>query len=130
MCRERQLPVITTGAAGGRRDPAAIEVIDLAFSSHDRLLQYVRRSLRRRHGFPRGDKRFGIEAVVSREPVVYAHPDGSVCHTREADPDLRLDCDRGYGSATFVTGVFGFVAASRVVAGIAMTGSGVKEKQV
>src|SRR5690242_9578624 len=45
-CRERGLPVLTTGAAGGRQDPTAIEIVDLAFSSHDRLLQEVRRKLR------------------------------------------------------------------------------------
>ena len=38
QCRERSIPVITSGAAAGRRDPTAVEVIDLAFSSHDRLL--------------------------------------------------------------------------------------------
>ena len=41
LCRERGIPVITSGAAAGRRDPTAVEVIDLAYSSHDRLLQEV-----------------------------------------------------------------------------------------
>ena len=36
-CRERGIPIIASGAAGGRRDPAAVEVMDLAFSSRDRL---------------------------------------------------------------------------------------------
>jgi tRNA A37 threonylcarbamoyladenosine dehydratase len=115
MCHEKRLPVVTTGAAGGRSDPAAVEVMDLAFSSHDRLLAQVRRLLRRRHGFPRGDQAFGIECVVSREAVVYAREDGSVCATRSVNPDLRLDCGTGFGTAAFVTGAFGFVAASRVV---------------
>ena len=77
QCRERSIPVITSGAAAGRRDPTAVEVIDLAFSSHDRLLQEVRSMLRTRHGFPRGKQPFGVECVLSREPVVYPRKDGS-----------------------------------------------------
>ena len=105
-------------AAGGRRDPTAIEVLDLATTSHDRLLQYVRRILRRVYGFPREGRKFGVECVVSREPVFYPKEDGSVCTQRTEDPDLRLDCDTGYGTACFVTGAFGLVAASRVVQAI------------
>ncbi len=118
-CRERGIPVITTGAAAGRSDPTATEVVDLAFSSHDRLLAQVRRNLRRDYGFPRGDQAFGIEAIISRQPVVYANKDGSVCLTRDADSDLRLDCEIGLGTACFVTGTFGFVAASRAIRHIA-----------
>jgi tRNA A37 threonylcarbamoyladenosine dehydratase len=35
---------------------------------------------------------------------------------------LRLNCDSGFGSATQVTGTFGFVAASRVLARLAAAG--------
>jgi tRNA A37 threonylcarbamoyladenosine dehydratase len=117
-CRERQIPVITTGASAGRRDPTAIQVVDLAFSSHDRLLQEVRKKLRVRHGFARGTKPFGVECVLSREPVVYPGASGQICERPESK-DLRLDCDTGFGTASFVTGVFGLVAASRVVQAIA-----------
>src|SRR5262249_35687674 len=115
MCREKAIPIITTGASAGRRDPCAIEVTDLAFSSHDRLLQEVRKKLRVRHGFPRGAVPFHIECVVSREPVVYSKSDGSVGPERAEARDLRLDCDSGYGTACFVTGVFGLVAAARII---------------
>jgi len=121
-CRERGLPVVTTGAAGGRRDPTAIKVADLSESSNDRLLFQVRRLLRRHHAFPQPGERFGVECVLSREPVVYPGDDGSVCAARPGDPDLRLDCETGYGTACFVTGAFGLVAASRIVA--AITGEG------
>jgi tRNA A37 threonylcarbamoyladenosine dehydratase len=89
--------------------------MDLAFSSHDRLLQEVRKKLRTRHGFPRGEQPFGVDCVVSREPVVYPNKDGSVGGDRAPVPDLRLDCDTGFGTASFVTGTFGLVAASRIV---------------
>jgi tRNA threonylcarbamoyladenosine dehydratase len=122
QCCAKGIPVITTGAAGGRRDPTAVEVTDLAFTSHDRLLQEVRWGLRARHGFPRGDQPFGVECVVSREPVVYPGKDGSICAAPEAKPDLRLDCGSGLGTASFITGTFGLVAASRIVQRIATRG--------
>ena len=124
LCRERGIPVITSGAAAGRRDPTAVEVIDLAFSSHDRLLQYVRKLLRTRHGFPRGKNPFGIECVLSREPAVYPAGDGQVCAAPREEQDLRIDCNTGFGTASFVTGTFGFAAAARIVQGIAGRGGG------
>jgi len=119
LCCERGLPVITSGAAAGRRDPTAVEVTDLAFSSHDRLLQEVRGKLRSRHGFPRGNQPFGVECVLSREPAVYPAADGAVCDAPAQAQDLRIDCNTGFGTASFVTGTFGFVAAARMVQKIA-----------
>jgi tRNA A37 threonylcarbamoyladenosine dehydratase len=115
LCHECSIPVITTGASAGRRDPTAVHVTDLAFSSHDRLLQEVRKKLRTRHGFPRGNRPFGVECVLSREPVTYPGNDRSTCNQRGSDPDLRLDCETGFGTASFVTGTFGFVAVSRII---------------
>jgi tRNA A37 threonylcarbamoyladenosine dehydratase len=118
LCHEQQVPVICTGASAGRRDPTAVEVVDLAFSSHDRLLQEVRKKLRVRHGFPRGETPFGVECVLSRESINYTQTTPG-CAKPAIASDLRLDCDSGLGTATFVTGTFGFVAAARVVEKIA-----------
>ena len=123
LCKERGIPVVTTGAAGGRRDPTQLRTIDLAFSSQDRLLQQVRKTLRCRHGFPRGDLPFGVECIASTEPVT--NPSGEACGTGATGPDLRLDCQSGFGTASFVTGAFGLAAASRVVIGLV---SGIKTK--
>ena len=113
-CFERGIPVITVGGSGARQDPTAIEVADLAFSSHDRLLQEVRRKLRQRYGFPRGDQPFGVECVLSREPLVGVI-DESMCIREPHGEDLPLDCGTRFGTASFVTGTFGFVAASRII---------------
>ena len=40
------------------------------------------------------------------------------------EQDLRIDCNTGFGTASFVTGTFGFVAAARIVQGIAGAGGG------
>jgi len=120
LCHTLRIPVITSGGAGGRRDPTRVQVDDLSRATHDRLLQSLRKKLRSEHGFPRGEKKFGVECVFSPEPPVFPQPDGTVCATRDAAADpLKLDCRSGFGSATFVTGTFGFVAAARIVARIA-----------
>ena len=58
--------------------------------------------------------------VFSTEQLVYPGSDGTVCQTKAfAGESTRLDCNSGFGSATMVTGTFGFVAASRVIRRIA-----------
>ena len=115
-CKQAGIPVITTGGAGGRQDGSALRVADLAFTSHDGLLQKVRKLLRSEHRFPSDPKTpFGIDCVYSTEPQIFPQPDGTVCATKAPSGGLRLNCDSGYGTATYVTGAFGFLAASRVI---------------
>ena len=47
---------------------------------------------------------------------MYPGSDGEVCLQKPGSGDAtRLDCASGFGAATFVTGTFGFVAASKVL---------------
>lgn len=117
-CRERDLRVVSCGAAGGRRDATRVLVDDLSRVTHDRLLASVRKRLRQEHGFPREGQPLGIDCVFSSEAPVFPQADGSVCE--QAEPPEpggsgRLNCDRGLGSSVFVTGTFGFVAAGQIV---------------
>jgi len=115
-CAERKLPIVTVGGAGGRRDPTAIRVVDLARASHDGLLSNVRKILRTEHGFPRDPQQnFGVHCVYSPEPQVFPASDGTIATAAEPGTRRRLDCRTGYGTATFVTGAFGFAAAAEVV---------------
>jgi tRNA A37 threonylcarbamoyladenosine dehydratase len=121
-CRLRDLPVVACGGAGGKRDPTRIRVADLAHVTHDRLLKQVRKVLRRDHGWPRGESEpCGIAAVYSAEPAVYPWSDGSVCAETEPGTELRSGCDAGLGTATHVTGTFGFAAAAEVLRHLAAT---------
>ena len=57
-------------------------------------------------------------AAQAAEPPVFPTKDGSTCATlAEADvgEDRKLNCNLGLGSATFVTGAFGFAAAGLAV---------------
>ncbi|MEP6671455.1 MAG: tRNA threonylcarbamoyladenosine dehydratase [Chthoniobacter sp.] len=120
-CRERGLPVLTMGGAGGKRDGTAVRVADLARSEQDELLRQVRRKLRRDFGFPRDLLQdFGVPCVYSPEKPSYPWSNGT-CST-EPEPggeSLTLDCATGFGTATFVTGAFGFAAAGEIVGRIA-----------
>lgn len=119
-CRERRLPLVVCGGAGGRLDPTRIRQTDLVAASHDRLLAEVRRRLRHEFGFPAGDAAWGIPTVFSTETVILPRGDGTVCARGEGSADAdpmprRLNCETGYGSACFVTGALGFAAAAAVV---------------
>jgi tRNA A37 threonylcarbamoyladenosine dehydratase len=118
-CRERGLRILTCGSAGGRRDPSQIRASDLGRTGNDELLRQVRRQLRREHGWPAGTgtigSPMGVPCVFTSEKPVYPRADGSCSVEPENGESLRMDCASGFGAATFITGVFGFVAASEVV---------------
>lgn len=126
-CRERNIPVLVCGGAGGRRDATQVRLADLTQVSHDRLIAQLRKRLRKEHNFPASGEKFGIPAVYSNEAPVFPQADGSVCGERDPQADsvegetVRLNCNWGLGSATFVTGAFGFVAAGEVVRQLAET---------
>jgi len=111
-CRQHNIPIITTGGAGGRIDASRIQSTDLALVHGDRLLAKVRNQLRRDYGFPKVAQtgkakptKFGITAVYSDESV---QAPNQVCET---DAGLSgLNC-AGYGSSVCVTAPFGFMAA-------------------
>lgn len=108
------VPLITSGAAGGRKDPLRIRSGDLARTAGDPLLSKVRYELRKRYGFPAGGssgagRRFGITAVYSDEPVT-ASLDGS-CGLQSAG---GLQC-AGYGSSVTVTSCMGMVCAAEAL---------------
>jgi tRNA A37 threonylcarbamoyladenosine dehydratase len=111
--------VLTCGSAGGRRDPSQVEASDLGIAGNDELLRQVRRQLRREYGWPVGrggcPLPMDVPCVFTSEKPVYPQPDGTCGAEPEKGESLRMDCASGFGAATFITGVFGFVAASEVV---------------
>lgn len=111
-CKRQDIPIVTTGGAGGRVDPARILVDDLSRTTQDALASKVRAQLRREHGFTRDLKRkFGIDCVYSPEqsPTVA----DAACEVDERGLH-GLNC-AGYGSSMMVTASFGLFAAARLV---------------
>ena len=122
MCRERGSAVLTVGAAGGRCDPTRIRAGDIG-EAGDELLRQVRKRLRRDHNFSsgahRGITRMGVPCVWSTEPPIFPWADGTCAASPEPGSNLKLDCESGFGTAVFVTGVMGLAAAGEAVRAIA-----------
>ena len=95
-------PLVVVGAAGGKRQPQAVQVEDLALVTHDPLLASLRQRLRQHHGAARTGA-IGLRCVFSREAVRL--PEGA------DEVDGGLNC-HGYGSSVGVTATFGMVAAN------------------
>ena len=96
---------VCVGAAGGKQLAQAIEIDDLAATTHDPLLAALRQRLRQ-HGAAARKGAIGVRCVFSRESV--QRPPG------ETEVDGNLNC-HGYGSSVTVTASFGFAAAGEVV---------------
>jgi tRNA A37 threonylcarbamoyladenosine dehydratase len=123
-CVRNGIAVVTCGAGGGRIDPTRIRRDDLARVAGDPLLAKLRYRLRRRHGFPREDRRgrvrrFGIEAIYSDEPVQPPRTDAAAADA--ALPSTQGLACSGYGSSVAVTAPLGFAAAAAVLARLAAT---------
>lgn len=108
---------ISVGAAGGKRLAHAVDIDDLARTTHDPLLAQLRYRLRKFHGVAREGKTIGVPCVFSREAV--AAPDAS-CDLAGAG-DGSLNC-HGYGSVVSVTATFGQCAAGWVLDRVAREG--------
>jgi tRNA A37 threonylcarbamoyladenosine dehydratase len=119
-CVEKKIPIVTVGGAAGKKDPTKIQFEDLARVNGDGLLRSCRSNLRKFNGFSQGakwadrqgknrPKKWRIPAVYSTEIIkeLPKNADNTVGALRT--------CDGALGTACFVTGTFGFVAAGQVV---------------
>jgi tRNA threonylcarbamoyladenosine dehydratase len=121
-CREQKLPVVCSTGASGRIDPTRVRVADLAETRVDPLASAVRKILRAKYGFP-AQGAFGIPAVFSDESAAEPHElhydggQGFRCVCPGGKNEFHSCEDRSviYGTAGFVTGVFGMVCAAQVV---------------
>lgn len=116
-CIYRKQRLVMTGSSGGKIDPTQICVNDLGKTICDPLLAKVRNVLHRHFNFERNSKRkFRVDAIYSTEQMRYPQPDGSVCQNKKSMLDgVKLDCAGGFGSATMMTGSFGFIAANQAI---------------
>jgi tRNA A37 threonylcarbamoyladenosine dehydratase len=112
-CSEHAIPLVVIGGAGGQLDPTKVEVRDLARTEQEPLLKKVRKILRARYGFAKGEKnKYHIDAVFSMEPLRY--PDtGDACEV-DANSITGLNC-AGFGSSMVVTATFGMIAAGHLL---------------
>lgn len=122
-CHRRGIPVVSSMGAGARMDPIQVKVADLNCTHHDPLAANVRKILRQKYDFSSAREAWGIKAIFSDEPIrlpqalTYDQGEGFRCVCPHGQNGL-LTCDKRAridGTASFVTGTFGLVAASVVV---------------
>ncbi len=115
-CRKSGIPLVVMGGAGGKIDPLQVKVTDMSTSQNDRLLARLRKKLRQDFAFPKEtDGDFGVWAVWSHERAVYPTPDGCTTFKPPGGLAKNMDCNEGFGSASFVTGAFAFATTSVVI---------------
>ncbi|GAB1577848.1 ThiF family adenylyltransferase [Bordetella petrii] len=129
--RERGLPLLLCGGAGGKTDPLALRAGDLSQAVNDALLAKLRNTLRRQHGFAKASDargkplkrvpRMGVRALWFDQPAILP---AAWSRAAEADDDLGaapapaapqgLSC-AGYGSVVMVTAAMGLAVANEAV---------------
>jgi tRNA A37 threonylcarbamoyladenosine dehydratase len=122
-CRRRGIPVVSAMGAAARLDPTRVCVDDLARTHSDPMAHHFREILRKKYGWRFGATSptgvpcvFSDERPVAPTPPAYDGPEGFACVCPQGDNDQH-SCDhraRIDGSAAWVTGTFGLVAASVV----------------
>eukprot|EP00536_Pseudo-nitzschia_multiseries_P008601 jgi/Psemu1/198523/e_gw1.220.19.1 len=129
-CARKKVPIVTCGGSAGRTDPTKFVCEDLTRAMEDPLLSSCRKNLRKYYGFQEGvspgekardpssgklrkklPRKWKIQAVYSTESPRSVQKDSPSSSMRR--------CDGALGTACFVTGASGFVAAGKVVEMIA-----------
>lgn len=108
------LPIVSSGGCAGKCDGTRTEYGDLADVEGDALLKFVRKELRSRHGFPKGNsgKKMGIPVVFSRE--ISRPPEALNVGAGACTFPQMLSPAGGKprpGTVAFVTGAFGLALA-------------------
>lgn len=118
-CVNRGIRCITVGSAGDRTLPQMATVVDLSKTIHDPLLQIVRKALRQDHNFPRGERtKFDIPCVYApkqRGARLVSPPSSCDSSTGEEPKARAKSCNAGLGSAAYMTGTIGFMAAAEAI---------------
>lgn len=120
-CVARGLAVVSSMGAAGKLDPTQVALAELSATHGDPMARLVRKLLRKNYGLGRDGAPTGIAAVYSpeprRAPIGVAYDDAGFFQAPKSGPDVATAPERKpiNGSAAFVTGVFGMVAASHVV---------------
>lgn len=123
-CAAAGTPIVSSGGCAGKRDGTRVECGDLADAEGDALLKIVRRELRSRHGFPKGDsgKKMGVPVVFSRELATVPETpdaDGAAAFPQMISP---AGGKPRAGTAAFVTGAFGLALAQLALEKIISSG--------
>lgn len=92
LLHRAQIPVVTSGGAGGRIDPTRVRIADIAQSQGDQLIKRLRTELRRNYGYPQGNDNNSSARTVSSK----VKSQGSVpALNAQATPRARVKANAG-----------------------------------
>jgi tRNA A37 threonylcarbamoyladenosine dehydratase len=124
-CVTLGIPIVTALGAAGRSDPTRVRVDNLAATAGDPFARVVRKYLSKRHGL-RACEGLAATAVWSTEPLTLPRAAAAARAVAPDHPALTPLPGKTHartplclGSAVFVTGVFGLMAAGVVVRSLA-----------
>jgi tRNA A37 threonylcarbamoyladenosine dehydratase len=111
----KNIPIVTCGGAAGRIDPTQIICEDLSDSIECKLLFWTKKKLRNHYRlFPNDNKKKNKRSRKWRIPAIYSKE-----QQKKVDEDISTSsfrkCDGALGTACFVTGTYGMVAASKAI---------------
>ncbi len=128
-CVAKKIPIIVSGAAGGRDDPLSLRCSDISLIKGDALLANVRSRLRRDFGFAGFEKKVEVAQLLGKKKlnahlfnVMAIHslqrPLGNESAQEISDnvkaQGAALNC-AGYGSIVTVTAAMGLACAARAI---------------
>src|SRR5690606_13586841 len=129
--RERRVPLLLCGGAGGKTDPLALRAGDLSLAVNDALLAKIRNQLRRLHGYPKASDargkalkrvpRMGVRALWFDQPAILpaawqrdAESSDDMGAAGQMAAPQGLSC-AGYGSVVTVTAAMGMAVANEAL---------------
>ena len=117
-CHARQISVVTCGGAAGRTDPTQVVCADITRVNDDRLIFSTRKLLRKQYGWPKGPaqgEKNNHKVKAWNIPAVFSTELQRTAPAPIAGASSLRQCDGPLGTACFLTGTYGFVAAGKVV---------------
>jgi tRNA A37 threonylcarbamoyladenosine dehydratase len=105
-CLDKNIQVVMTGGAGGKKDPSKVKLTDLRKTHGDPLLTRIRQHFNKKN-YPKTSL-YKIPTIFSDEPMIKP----TVCEGEALSNDLNC---AGYGSTLNVTATFAFLAVSHVL---------------
>jgi tRNA A37 threonylcarbamoyladenosine dehydratase len=115
-CRQRKIPLVLCGGAGGKTDPLSLRAGDISMATNDALLAKLRNTLRRLHGYPKAADKAG--KALKRIPRMHVRSlwfdQAAILPKAWTDTTALqgLSC-AGYGSVVTITAVMGMAAANQ-----------------
>ena len=125
LLHRAQIPLVTSGGAGGRIDPTRVRLGDISAAKGDQLIKRLRTELRRNYGYPKGAEgsksahevgpAFNIWCSYSDEKPMRAQD-----RARADLPPEQLGLPLGpnlpaFGAAVTVTATAGLLLASAII---------------